>query len=1008
MAENLQIKYGNSSALPSSDPDAGCIYVCVDSGDVYAAPAGTLVHIGTVDFTKLQNKPNINGKEVSGTGSSWDYSIPGAYLTNDGVISLTSSSSVEDFTSVFGSYADLSNALSSNYIIVCPVEAGYVLANMAYLSGTDIVLTLSIPGGDMTISVTVADGEYSNVVITVATVLYTSNIVDNLTSSSATSPLSANQGRVLQSTKQDKLVSGTNIRSINGTSILGSGDIAITPATLGITLRSFRINSGTYQIYSNTSGALPQVFSPTTVGTEGQVLVSSGTGAPVWSDASSVIDLSDYVTSETLATTLSEYVLQTSLTSTLGGYVPTTRTINGKALSGNVTLQPADLSILSRNIPVNGTNYTVYASVATALPTIFAPTSAGSSGQILISSGTGAPTWEDVAEIFDASAFVPATRTVNGKALSSDITLVPSDLSIVSRTITINGSQVSVYSSTSASGGSIYAPTTVGTSNQVLASKGSGAPQWVDISNLIDLSSYVTNTDLSQTLSDYVPNTRTVNGKSLSANVSLVPSDLGILSRNIPINGTNYAVYSSASSVMPAIYAPVAVGSAGQILTSRGSGSPIWSDVSSVIDLSDYVTSSDLTEALTAYVTSSSLSTTLSGYVPTTRTVNGKALSGNISLAAADIGLQGRSLPINGNSYTVYSNLSGAMSAVYGPTTVGSNGQIPMSSGAGAPKWVTPPYVSAAQSGDGIFTASGSISISNFLAGLTSLEFISSTKLSAVAMFSSDSTLVLNGFSTFISGLSTVSMKGATVKASMSPDSGDILLEIAAPVPGITVFVYKPASGSLSGWYLATSTDVSVGTSGASNVYLLGKSTGTSQNLSEATVSVGQGAYLSASGTILNAEDFKRTEDPTYPLNVKSLVGLEDFAIDSTTRTNYLASTIAGSLSAVGGSFVSIPATLTSTAFKFYSGLPVTFKTTAINVSYSNYFAVQVRRSTSESWQDLYRLTKSGSTVNVEANLGTIIPSWYYPPKSGSTAYVPYMITWYPAYLTCYYQIIKN
>ena len=1005
MAENLQIKYGNFSALPSSDPDAGCIYVCVDTGDVYAAPAGILVHIGTVDFTKLQNKPKINGKEVSGTGSSWNYSIPGAYLTPGDVTSLTPSSSVEDFADVFGSYADLSSALANNYLIVCPAESGYILVNVAYISGTDIVLYLSVPGGDMLISATVSDGEYSNVVVTVTTVLYTSNIVDNLTSSSATSPLSANQGRVLQSTKQDKLVSGTNIRTINGTSLLGSGDIAITTTTLGLTRRSFPINGNTYQIYSNTSGTLPQVFSPTAAGTEGQVLVSSGEGAPVWSDASSVIDLSDYVTSENLATTLSDYVSKTSLTSTLGGYVPTTRTINGKALSGNVTLQPADLSILSRNIPVNGTNYTVYANIATALPTIFAPTSAGSSGQILISSGTGAPTWEDVTEIFDASTFVPATRTINGKALSSNITLVPSDLSIVSRTITINGSGVSVYSSTSASGGSIYAPTTAGTSNQVLASKGSGAPQWVDISDLIDISSYVTNSDLSQALSDYVPNTRTVNGKSLSANVSLVPSDLGILSRNIPINGTNYAVYSNASSVMPAIYAPVAVGSAGQILTSRGSGSPIWSDVSSVIDLSDYVTSSDLTEALTAYVTSSSLSTTLSGYVPTTRTVNGKALSGNISLSAADIGLQGRSLPINGNSYTVYSNLSGAMSAVYGPTTVGSNGQIPMSSGAGAPKWVNPPYVSAAQSGDDIFTASGSISISNFLSGLTSLKFISSTKLSAVATFSSDSTLVLTGFSSFISGLSTVSMEGATIKASMSPDSGDILMEIAAPVPGITVFVYKPASGSLSGWYLSTGTDVSVGTSGASRVYLLGKSTGTSQNLSEATVSVGQGAYLSASGTILNAEDFRRTGDPTYPLNVKSLVGLEDFAISTTPVTCYISSSIAASVSAAGGESASV-STSASTSIKCYPGLPVTMRFNSTS-SFTSYFAVRYYRNASSTEVDLYRITKSGSSINVVTNLGAVIPSWYLGPVSGSTTYIPYMLTWYPAQ-SGYYVITKS
>lgn len=55
-----------------------------------------------------------------------------------------------------------------------------------------------------------------------------STTVNNtLTSTSTTSALSAAQGKVLQDTKQANLVSGTNVKTINGTSILGSGDIAI-------------------------------------------------------------------------------------------------------------------------------------------------------------------------------------------------------------------------------------------------------------------------------------------------------------------------------------------------------------------------------------------------------------------------------------------------------------------------------------------------------------------------------------------------------------------------------------------------------------------------------------------------------------------------------------------------------------------------------------------------------------------------------------------------------------
>lgn len=52
-----------------------------------------------------------------------------------------------------------------------------------------------------------------------------SDVVDNLTSSYATRPLSANQGKQLDTAKQDKLVSGTNIKTINSNSLLGTGNI---------------------------------------------------------------------------------------------------------------------------------------------------------------------------------------------------------------------------------------------------------------------------------------------------------------------------------------------------------------------------------------------------------------------------------------------------------------------------------------------------------------------------------------------------------------------------------------------------------------------------------------------------------------------------------------------------------------------------------------------------------------------------------------------------------------
>ena len=59
-------------------------------------------------------------------------------------------------------------------------------------------------------------------------------VIDDITSTSQTDALSANQGRVLNINKQDKLISGTNIKTIGGNSILGSGNIDISGDTLPI------------------------------------------------------------------------------------------------------------------------------------------------------------------------------------------------------------------------------------------------------------------------------------------------------------------------------------------------------------------------------------------------------------------------------------------------------------------------------------------------------------------------------------------------------------------------------------------------------------------------------------------------------------------------------------------------------------------------------------------------------------------------------------------------------
>ena len=80
-------------------------------------------------------------------------------------------------------------------------------------------------------------------------------IADNLTTNSSTSVLSAAQGVVLKSQvdgKQATLVSGSTIKTINGTSLLGSGDIVISGGGSGATNLTATASATTVVIASDT------------------------------------------------------------------------------------------------------------------------------------------------------------------------------------------------------------------------------------------------------------------------------------------------------------------------------------------------------------------------------------------------------------------------------------------------------------------------------------------------------------------------------------------------------------------------------------------------------------------------------------------------------------------------------------------------------------------------------------------------------------------------------------
>ena len=197
---------------------------------------------------------------------------------------------------------------------------------------------------------------------------------------------------------QEILVSGTNIKTINNQSILGSGNITIQGGSGG--------GENVVELTQAEYDALTEYAENTTY---------------IITDATP-INMDDYATTGTV-NTLSGKV------ETLSGNVAT------KADKANVTENP------SRQFPrwntqgivtgttgnpvyeashhINGTNYTIIrADSSYSLPTTYAPTSAGTKDAVLLSNGSGAaPIWSQYKFIFISQADYDALATKDSTAI---------------------------------------------------------------------------------------------------------------------------------------------------------------------------------------------------------------------------------------------------------------------------------------------------------------------------------------------------------------------------------------------------------------------------------------------------------------------------------------------------------------------------------------------------------------------------------------------------------------
>lgn len=140
------------------------------------------------------------------------------------------------------------------------------------------------------------------------------------------------------------IVGNSTSATSNSTSALSNGSVYLNHVEAGSVKNSHKISgSGATTVTSDASGNIVISSTNTTYGVATSStlgLVKSGTDITV--DSSGNVSVNDNSHAHTIANV-------TNLQSTLDGKVPTTRTVNGKALSSNITLSASDVSAYSKS-----------------------------------------------------------------------------------------------------------------------------------------------------------------------------------------------------------------------------------------------------------------------------------------------------------------------------------------------------------------------------------------------------------------------------------------------------------------------------------------------------------------------------------------------------------------------------------------------------------------------------------------------------------------------------------
>ena len=377
------------------------------------------------------------------------------------------------------------------------------------------------------------------------------------------------------SDKQDELVSGVNIKTINGNSILGSGNMDVSggggggqanviesisvngtgqavDANKNVNLQFKTVNNNNISGTGNINIAVPTKVSDLT--NDAGYITGYTETDPVFSASVAAEITSSDITNwngktSNIGTITSVKMNGTTVSSSgeadLGTVITSHQDISGKA-DKSATVSTVTYNTTSKKITktINGTT----TDVVTAAKIVT------DGGGITSETDPTVPSWAKASSkpSYTASEVgaVPNTRTVNGKALSADITLSASDVSALPSSTAIPSKTSDLTNDsgylTSADISGVYKYKGSKTNYSNLPTSGNVTG---DVWNVVNAySTYPAGTNFawdgttwdalggSVDLSGYVPTSRTINGKALSSNITLSASDVSALpsSTSIP------------------------------------------------------------------------------------------------------------------------------------------------------------------------------------------------------------------------------------------------------------------------------------------------------------------------------------------------------------------------------------------------------------------------------------------------------------------------------------------